>query len=358
MVQALLRHTGHAAETLVRVKDLRDRTCPCATYNLEQQLHSWSLERCRQFCCDTSTLLVRTKPRWLTLTCVATPRRFFFELLSHFATEARESERLRFFASSEGQDDARDYSYRDRKTPEEVLLDFPSARPPLTYLFDLLPRIQARSFSISSAQLSNPDALSVSMVVVRWQTRFKRQRYASTSAPDLTVRRSFGLCSTWLASLAPGAHVPLWVKPGTFRVQDEARPIIMVGPGTGCAIFRAYLHSRSARLATLPAPRAEAVFFFGCRHATKDYLYRGEWEALTDSGALTRLFVAFSRDQADKRYVQHVIQENSALVWSLLAKGAAIYVSGSSKGMPEQVRLAFRRIIQEYVCQRCASLSI
>ena len=122
----------------------------------------------------------------------------------------------------------------------------------------------------------------------------------------------------------------------------------MIGPGTGCAIFRAYLHSRIARLPSLPAPLPETLFFFGCRHAAKDFLYKAEWESLVASGALTRLLVAFSRDQPAKHYVQHVIQENSALVWSLLAKGASIYVSGSSRGMPEQVRLALRGIIQQY----------
>ncbi len=144
--------------------------------------------------------------------------------------------------------------------------------------------------------------------------------------------------------LAP--EVPIRVKQGQVRLpSDPSMPIIMVGPGTGCAMFRAMLEERSCMSANSGILGSNS-FFFGCRHASKDFLHEEQWQRLLTEGHLTLFDVAFSRDQSHKVYVQHKIREHSKELWALLQAGANIYVSGSSTRMPIDVREAFVEVVQ------------
>ncbi|XP_053940286.1 NADPH-dependent diflavin oxidoreductase 1 isoform X2 [Cuculus canorus] len=267
---------------------------------------------------------------YLDISCV--PRRSFFELLSYFATNELEREKLQEFSSAGGQEELYSYCNRPRRTTLETLWDFPHttcAIPP-DYLLDLIPRIRPRAFSIASSVLAHPDRIQILMAVVRYKTRLSKPRR--------------GLCSTWLASLNPeqgDVWVPLWVKKGGMKFPaDPDIPVIMIGPGTGVAPFRAAIQERVAQ------GRKGNYLFFGCRQKSKDFYCQAEWEELVTKGFLT-LFTAFSRDQEDKVYVQHRIRENRRLVWELLSsRNAHIYLAGNAKQMPAAVAEALQSVLQ------------
>nr|XP_003229785.2 PREDICTED: NADPH-dependent diflavin oxidoreductase 1 isoform X1 [Anolis carolinensis] len=267
---------------------------------------------------------------YLDITCV--PRRSFFELLSHFSTDDLEREKLREFSSAQGQEDLYAYCNRPRRTTLEVLSDFPhtTCAIPCDYLFDLIPRIRPRAFSIASSMLVRPDRLEILLAVVQYKTFLSRPRR--------------GLCSTWLASLDPqngSVRVPLWVKKGGMKFpKDPETPVILIGPGTGVAPFRAAVQERVAQ------GKQGNILFFGCRQKSQDFFCREEWEALVEQGSLV-LFVAFSRDQEEKIYVQHRLRENKALVWDLVKhQGSHIYLAGNAKQMPEGVSNALVSVFQ------------
>ncbi|XP_041908363.1 NADPH-dependent diflavin oxidoreductase 1 isoform X7 [Corvus kubaryi] len=267
---------------------------------------------------------------YLDISCV--PRRSFFELLASFSTNELEREKLQEFSSAQGQEELFSYCNRPRRTTLEAMWDFPhtTCAIPADYLLDLIPRIRPRAFSIASSMLAHPERMQILMAVVRYKTRLSKPRR--------------GLCSTWLASLNPeqgDVRVPLWVKKGGMKFPaDPATPVIMIGPGTGVAPFRAAIQERVAQ-----GWRGNFLFF-GCRYKSKDFYCQMEWEELVTKGFLT-LFTAFSRDQEEKVYVQHRIQENGRLVWELLSSGNAhVYLAGNAKEMPAAVAEALRSVLQ------------
>uniref|UniRef100_UPI0037E89305 NADPH-dependent diflavin oxidoreductase 1 n=1 Tax=Semicossyphus pulcher TaxID=241346 RepID=UPI0037E89305 len=267
------------------------------------------------------------------LDIAAVPRRSFFELLSTFATNELEQEKLLEFSSAAGQDELHSYCNRPRRTALEVLADFPHTTAELKadYLLDLFPEIQPRSFSIASSLQAHPHRLQIVVAVVRYKTKMFKPRT--------------GLCSTWLASLNPEREevfVPLWTKKGTMKFpKDPDTPVIMVGPGTGVAPFRSALQERMSE------GKHANVLFFGCRSEHKDFYFSTEWEEMRKAEHLT-LFTAFSRDQEEKVYVQHRVRENAELLWDLIAnKNACFYIAGSAKQMPTSVCDALKEAFQQ-----------
>ncbi|XP_036383266.1 NADPH-dependent diflavin oxidoreductase 1 [Megalops cyprinoides] len=266
------------------------------------------------------------------LDIASVPRRSFFELLAGFATNELEREKLLEFSSAAGQEELYSYCNRQRRTALEVLTDFPHTTADLTadYLLDLFPEIQPRSFSIASSLLAHPNRIQILVAVVKYKTRLHKPRK--------------GLCSSWLASLDPTQGevcVPLWVKKGGLKFpSDPESAVIMVGPGTGVAPFRSAVQERIAQ------GRNGNVLFFGCRSESKDFYCRLEWEEMERAGQLT-LFTAFSRDQEDKIYVQHLVKEQAALLWELIGnKNGHFYIAGNAKQMPAAVCDALKGVFQ------------
>jgi sulfite reductase (NADPH) flavoprotein alpha-component len=137
--------------------------------------------------------------------------------------------------------------------------------------------------------------------------------------------------------------VPVFVSDSHFGVPaDGATDIIMVGPGTGVAPFRAFMQERIATGA-----KGRNWLFFGDQHRATDYLYEEEWHAWQVQGALTRADLAFSRDQTLKVYVQDRMRENAAELWNWIKGGAHFYVCGDAKRMAKDVDLALHQIIEE-----------
>ncbi|KAL7090331.1 hypothetical protein ACP275_12G034100 [Erythranthe tilingii] len=268
----------------------------------------------------------------------ASPRRYFFEVMSFFASAEHEKERLQYFASPEGRDDLYQYNQKERRTVLEVLEDFPSVSMPFEWLVQLVPPLKTRAFSISSSHLVHPNEVHLTVSVVSWTTPYKRKRS--------------GLCSSWLASLDPQqrVYIPAWFSKGSLPPPPPSLPLILVGPGTGCAPFRGFVEERSLQTEQ-NIQTAPILFFFGCRNEKEDFLYRDFWLSHSDkNGVLSEekgggFYVAFSRNQPKKVYVQHKMKEQSVKIWSLLNRGAAVYIAGSANKMPADVFSAFEEIV-------------
>ncbi len=207
----------------------------------------------------------------------------------------------------------------------DVLRDFP-VRADLVEWLGALKKLQPRQYSISSSPLVSPDEVQLTVGVVR---------YGEPSGP--TARRG-GVCSTFLADRvsdeSADATVPIFLQRAPhFRPPlDPTAPMIMVGPGTGIAPFRGFLHERRALGAT-----GRNWLFFGEQHAAQNFYYRAELEDMFRTGFLTRLDLAFSRDQRERIYVQHRMIEHGAELWSWLRDGAHFYVCGDAARMAKDV---------------------
>ncbi|EIE26765.1 riboflavin synthase domain-like protein [Coccomyxa subellipsoidea C-169] len=270
----------------------------------------------------------------------ASPRRFFFEVLRCFTRDRAQAERLAYFASPAGREDLSKYNEREGRTALEVLQDFEDATPPLEWLLQAMPRLKPRYFSIASSPRAHPGQAHITAAVVEYATPHRR--------------RKLGVATSWLAGLQPGspeARVPVWVEPGVMRPPDSDRPMVLIGPGTGVAPFRAFLEDRLAASAQEgAAPVAPSYLYFGCRNEAKDFYYRSFWELSQRSGVLADpggLVTAFSRDQASKVYVSHRVRETSAQLWAALQQGAVVFVCGSAKKMPQDIAAAFERVCMQ-----------
>lgn len=198
-------------------------------------------------------------------------------------------------------------------------------------LIDLLPKLATRLYSISSSPSFHVDELHTTVAVVRYRSH---------------NRDRGGVCSTMLADRLPiGARVPIYIQPNRkFRLPaDNNTPVIMVGPGTGVAPFRSFLHERRALGAT-----GRNWLFFGERSASTDFLYREELEDMVQDGHLTRLDTAFSRDQAQKVYVQDRMVQQGAEFWRWLDGGASVYVCGDASRMAKDVDAALHKLIEQH----------
>ena len=191
-----------------------------------------------------------------------------------------------------------------------------------------LRKLMPRSYSIASSPLANPDEVHLTVASVNYQA-FGTEHW--------------GAASSMLADrIAEGDKVSVFVEPNPrFRLPaDGQTPVIMIGPGTGVAPFRAFVEQRAELGST-----GKNWLFFGDRTFHSDFLYQLEWQRFLKHGVLHRMDVAFSRDQADKVYVQHRIEEQGAEVYGWLQQGAAIYVCGDAKQMAGDVHDALVNVL-------------
>jgi sulfite reductase (NADPH) flavoprotein alpha-component len=198
-------------------------------------------------------------------------------------------------------------------------------------LFKLLPRLAPRLYSISSSQALHPGAIHLSVRVVKYESH---------------GRDRFGVCSTQIGERTPpGGTLPIFIHSNQlFRLPaDTGVPVIMIGPGTGIAPFRAFLEHKEAGVGHWPM-----WLFFGDQRASQDFLYEYELLRWKQNGVLQRLDTAFSRDQKEKIYVQQRIRENSAELWKWLDRGAYFYVCGDSKRMAPDVEAALLDAVAEH----------
>jgi cytochrome P450/NADPH-cytochrome P450 reductase len=215
-----------------------------------------------------------------------------------------------------------------RKSVFDLLLEHPACELPFHAYLEMLSLLAPRYYSISSSPLVDAGRCSITVGVVEGVAASGRGTYK-------------GVCSNYLADRRTGDVIYATVretKAGFRLPEDSARPIIMIGPGTGLAPFRGFLQERAARKAK-GATLGPAMLFFGCRHPEQDFLYADELKALAASG-ITELFTAFSRADGPKTYVQHSLAAQKDKVWPLIAQGAIIYVCGDGGRMEPDVKAA------------------
>jgi sulfite reductase (NADPH) flavoprotein alpha-component len=211
----------------------------------------------------------------------------------------------------------------------DFLIEHPSIKWAPQEFVDLLAKLMPRLYSISSSLKAHPDQVHFTIDVVHYESRGRNRK---------------GVCSTFLAERAEKAPIPVFPNTSRFRLpEDGSTPIIMVGPGTGIAPFRAYLQERRA-----VGGKGKNWLFFGSQHEHCNYFYKEELEEMKRDGFLTRLDLAWSRDQAEKSYVQTKMLENAVEIWNWMdSKGAHFFVCGDARRMAKDVDAALRKIIQE-----------
>ena len=209
----------------------------------------------------------------------------------------------------------------------DLVLGHPKARFSPTEFVALLKKLQPRLYSISSSPKAHPDEVHLTVGVVRYES---------------LGRKRAGVCSTFLAERAGESSVPVFVHENRgFRPPAADAPLIMVGPGTGIAPFRAYLEERKTTAAT-----GRSWLFFGDQKSSSDFLYREELEAFQADGFLHRLDLAWSRDQSEKVYVQQRMLEQATELYAWLEEGGAFHVCGDAGRMAKDVDIALHEVIQ------------
>ena len=194
----------------------------------------------------------------------------------------------------------------------------------------LLRRLTPRLYSIASSQQEVGEEVHLTVGVVEYQQG--------------AVQRQGGASSFLAQRLEQGGEVKVFVETNNnFKLPaDDNTPVIMIGPGTGIAPFRAFVQERDNREAN-----GKNWLFFGDRTFTEDFLYQVEWQKYLKAGVVTRIDVAFSRDQAEKVYVQQRILEQAAQVWLWLQQGAHVYVCGDVTHMAKDVHHALLTVIEQ-----------
>ncbi len=213
----------------------------------------------------------------------------------------------------------------------DFLIDFPDAKFQPQEFVSLCKKLLIRLYSISSSLKANPDSVHLTVATVRYHT-FGRDRK--------------GVASTFLAERVDLSQtvIPTFIKEGKgFRLPapDDETPVIFCGPGTGIAPFRSFLQEREATHA-----KGKAWLFFGEVSSKTDFFYEEEFHAYLQSGVLTKLTTAFSRDQAEKIYVQHRITEAAAELWEWLEAGAIFYICGDASRMAVDVDKALHTVVE------------
>jgi sulfite reductase (NADPH) flavoprotein alpha-component len=210
----------------------------------------------------------------------------------------------------------------------DFLVEHPSAKFEPAEFVSLLAKLQPRLYSVASSLKAFPESVHFIIDVINYASHGRKRK---------------GVCSTFIAERCSDSPVPVFPSKSKFHLpEDGDAPIIMVGPGTGVAPFRAFLQERQAIGA-----RGKTWLFFGSQREKSDFFYREDFEKFIADGILTRLDTAFSRDQAHKIYVQDRIMGSSGDLWKWLEDGAYFFVCGDAKRMAKDVDAALRQIVQQ-----------
>jgi sulfite reductase (NADPH) flavoprotein alpha-component len=212
----------------------------------------------------------------------------------------------------------------------DFLVEHPSVKFAPREFVGLLSKLQPRLYSVASSLRVFPDQVHLIVDVIRYESNGRQRK---------------GVASSFLADRAEHAPVPVYPSSAKhFHMpEDGSVPLIMVGPGTGVAPFRAFLQERQAIGA-----KGKNWLFFGAQRQACDYAYQEEFEQMQKDRLLSRITCAFSRDQEHKIYVQHRMLENAAEIWKWIdGEGAQFFVCGDAKRMAKDVDAALRKIVQE-----------
>lgn len=259
---------------------------------------------------------------------LAKPTAKLIKLLAEKATDPGEQAKLNGLLDPEAKEVLN--LFLEEHEYADLLAEFPSAKLMPQELVDLMRKLMPRLYSIASSPRMYPQEIHLTVAIVRYETNH---------------RERVGVCTTFLSDRVTvnNTSVPVFVSNSHFGPpEDGDRDCIMVGPGTGIAPFRAFVQDRIASGA-----KGRNWVFFGDQKKATDYLYEEEWEDYKAKGQVTRLDLAWSRDQTIKIYVQDRMRENAAEIWSWIEGGANFYVCGDAKRMAKDVDTALHEIIAE-----------
>ncbi len=259
---------------------------------------------------------------------LAKPTRKILETLAAKATADGDKAKLASLLAPEAKE-ALPLYLEDREYID-LLTEFPSAKLTPQELVDHMRKLMPRLYSIASSSKPYPHEVHLTVAIVRYETNH---------------RSRVGVASSFLADRAAApTPVPVFVSDSHFGVpEDKAKDIIMVGPGTGIAPFRAFMQERLATGAT-----GRNWVFFGDQHRATDYLYEEEWTKWQADGKLAKIDLAFSRDQILKVYVQDRMRESGAELWAWIKGGGHFYVCGDAKRMAKDVDVALHDVIAQH----------
>ena len=241
--------------------------------------------------------------------------------------DASQSPSLRELLADDAKEQLKEYN--DGREIVDALTDFAPNGLAANVLTGILRKLPVRLYSIASSPLAHADEVHLTVAAVRYRAHGRDRK---------------GVCSTYLADLVKsGDHVQMFVQPNkNFRLPaDGSTPVIMVGPGTGVAPFRAFVEHRAAM-----GNSGRNWLFFGDQHYTYDFLYQLEWQEHLKNGSLTRLDLAFSRDQPEKIYVQDRMIQKAAEIYQWLEEGAYFYVCGDGNRMAHDVHEALISVVE------------
>ncbi|KAL4075990.1 hypothetical protein J3A83DRAFT_4089875 [Scleroderma citrinum] len=257
------------------------------------------------------------------------PKSFYTDLAPH-AAEHVDRLALQFIGSPEGSSTFKKLGEKDTVTFADVLQRYPSARPPIETLCELIGDTKPRHYSIASSQSVVGNRVDLLVVTVEWTTPNGKYLAYETS------KKRYGQCTRYLAGLKVGQKVTVSIKPSVMKLPPEtSQPIIMAGLGTGAAPFRAFLQHR-AWLAQQGLPVGPTYYYFGSRHQSQEYLYGEEIEAYIQDGTITKAGLAFSRDGPKKVYIQHKMLEDAETLADMLKTHQGVfYLCGPTWPVPD-----------------------
>jgi sulfite reductase (NADPH) flavoprotein alpha-component len=275
------------------------------------------------------TAAISLREALTTKVSLAGPTKKILETLAARTTDPKEKEQLAALLAPEAKEALE--LFLGQREYLDLLEEFPGAKLAPQEFIDHLRRLMPRLYSIASSPKMFPGQVHLTVAPVRYESN---------------GRRRYGVCSTFLSDRVTRRKtpVPVFVAESHFGLPaDLAKDVIMIGPGTGIAPFRAFVQERIATNAP-----GRNWLFFGDQHAATDYLYGDEWEKLQAEGKLARVDLAFSRDQAKKVYVQDRMREAAAELWAWIKGGAHFYVCGDAHRMAKDVDLALHEIIAQH----------
>lgn len=222
-------------------------------------------------------------------------------------------------------------TYCDGRDLLDLINEYPVKNIPLQELLGELKNILPRLYSIASSQSLIKDKIELTIAMVEWESLGRKRQ---------------GLCSTFLGHrLKTGDTVKTFIHNAkSFKLpENDSTDMIMIGPGTGVAPFRAFLQERQARGA-----KGKNWLFFGHWHRAEHFFYQEDWQNWQNQGLLSKIDLAFSRDQEEKIYVQHLMEKNAQELWQWIENGAHFYVCGDAKHMAKDVELALKNAIKDH----------
>lgn len=254
--------------------------------------------------------------------------------LAEYTSDEKEKEHLLLLstASEEGLKEYGNFIQRDRRSIVDVLRYFHSCKPPVDYLLELLPRLQARYYSISSSPKLDAEKIAITAVVTRY------------TIGDRLIK---GVCTNYLLHKSEGDKIPVFVRKSMMRLPHRlTTAVIMIGPGTGFAPFRGFIQERywHKQQGKEVGPMS---LYFGCRRPDQDYIYEDELNEFVAAGVIADLNVAFSRLSDKKVYVQDLLWKNREPLHNAVEGGAHIYVCGDARNMARDVQNTFTKIFVE-----------